>query len=222
MSEFIRPAAAPRSSSLQHALANEFVNNIVDELLDFDMAGINNNIGGLGWFIGRIDPGKIRNLPGPRFFIEPFRVARLAYIERRIDKDLDKFTLAKKIPRHAPFRPERRDKGRHHNQARVNHQFRNLANAADILNPVRILKAEIAIEPVTHIVEVAKLMVEADGVKMTGIPIKMSRTPGKIETSSPDFGSHTREIMLELGYSEKEITRFLKDGLILESPADYS
>ena len=57
---------------------------------------------------------------------------------------------------------------------------------------------------------------------MTGIPIKMSRTPGKIKTGSPDFGSHTREIMLEHGYSENEITRLLEDGLILETPAEYN
>jgi len=66
-----------------------------------------------------------------------------------------------------------------------------------------------------------KMEVDADGVKMAGIPIKMSRTPGEIEKGAPDFGTHTREIMSEYGYSDDEIEVMLKAGTILETPAEY-
>lgn len=44
--------------------------------------------------------------------------------------------------------------------------------------------------------------------KTFGIPIKLSRTPGSIKTAPDDFGESTHEILLELGYSRKEIEGF--------------
>ena len=67
-----------------------------------------------------------------------------------------------------------------------------------------------------------EMLVEADGVKMTGIAIKLSRTPGSIERGVPDFGSHTREIMSEHGYSGEEIEAMLEAGTILVTPTKYS
>ena len=66
------------------------------------------------------------------------------------------------------------------------------------------------------------MQVEADGVKMAGIPIKLSRTPGRVARGCPDFGTHTREVMSEYGYSDDEIEALLKAGTILEKPAEYS
>ncbi|MGE3843642.1 MAG: CoA transferase, partial [Vicinamibacterales bacterium] len=38
-----------------------------------------------------------------------------------------------------------------------------------------------------------------------GIPIKMSDTPGRMESAPPRFGEHNRAVLVELGYSEGAI-----------------
>ncbi len=41
--------------------------------------------------------------------------------------------------------------------------------------------------------------------KTLGIPVKLSETPGSIRTPPPVFGQNTAAILMELGYTEKEI-----------------
>ena len=44
---------------------------------------------------------------------------------------------------------------------------------------------------------------------------KLSRTPGNCErTPSISIGQHTKEILLEVGYSQAEIQELLKDGVV--------
>jgi crotonobetainyl-CoA:carnitine CoA-transferase CaiB-like acyl-CoA transferase len=51
-------------------------------------------------------------------------------------------------------------------------------------------------------------------INQTGIPIKFSRTPGKIELAPPTLGQDTSEILSELGYTESEIASLKDDSII--------
>lgn len=55
----------------------------------------------------------------------------------------------------------------------------------------------------------------AGKVKSLGLPIKFSETPGEVRRSAPVLGEHTREVLLESGYSEEEITELLRKEAIV-------
>ena len=51
-------------------------------------------------------------------------------------------------------------------------------------------------------------------VKQLGIPIKLSKTPGRIRSLAPLPGEHTDEILTGLGYSKDEIDQLEEKGII--------
>jgi crotonobetainyl-CoA:carnitine CoA-transferase CaiB-like acyl-CoA transferase len=51
-------------------------------------------------------------------------------------------------------------------------------------------------------------------LKAIGVPVKLSETAGSIRTPPPDFGEHTSAILSELGYSEQDIARLMKQEVI--------
>jgi crotonobetainyl-CoA:carnitine CoA-transferase CaiB-like acyl-CoA transferase len=51
-------------------------------------------------------------------------------------------------------------------------------------------------------------------VNTLGLPVKFSRTPGKVKTGAPIFGQHTRKILSDLGYEASEITSLIEDGTV--------
>jgi crotonobetainyl-CoA:carnitine CoA-transferase CaiB-like acyl-CoA transferase len=51
-------------------------------------------------------------------------------------------------------------------------------------------------------------------VKQTGNPIKLSDTPLKIKSLSPTCGQHTRDILIEAGYSREQIDKFYNKGIV--------
>ena len=51
--------------------------------------------------------------------------------------------------------------------------------------------------------------------KVTGSPLKMSKTPGIVRNPAPDLGQHNEEILCDLiGYSKEEV-RKLKDEKVI-------
>ena len=52
-----------------------------------------------------------------------------------------------------------------------------------------------------------EMEVELDGVRMLGIPVKMSGTPGAIRRTAPEIGAHTAEVLREAGFTDEEIAR---------------
>jgi crotonobetainyl-CoA:carnitine CoA-transferase CaiB-like acyl-CoA transferase len=55
---------------------------------------------------------------------------------------------------------------------------------------------------------------QAGRVRQIGVPIKFSETPGEVRTPAPEIGEHTEEILKELGFSQGEIDRLRKGGVI--------
>jgi len=51
-------------------------------------------------------------------------------------------------------------------------------------------------------------------IKQAGIPIKFSRTQGSIGRHPPLLGEHTREVLLQLGYSEDDLKRLKEEEAI--------
>ncbi len=54
----------------------------------------------------------------------------------------------------------------------------------------------------------------AGKIKMLGIPIKLSGTPGAITLPPPALGQHTEEILNSLGYGSPEISRLQQEKII--------
>jgi crotonobetainyl-CoA:carnitine CoA-transferase CaiB-like acyl-CoA transferase len=54
-------------------------------------------------------------------------------------------------------------------------------------------------------------------VRVVGFPVTMSQTPWKIHRPCPELGEHTREVMLEIGYTEDEINRLLQKNICREA-----
>ena len=61
-----------------------------------------------------------------------------------------------------------------------------------------------------------EMVIEDDWYKMTGTPIKFSRTPGSVRHKPPKFGQHTREILHEFDFSDQEVQELLAADTALE------
>ena len=78
--------------------------------------------------------------------------------------------------------------------------------------PVRSLPEVLAHPHTLH----RQMVVETeDGYKGTGIPVKLSRTPGRIAHRAPRFGEHTREILHAHGYNDAAIQTLLAEGIVM-------
>ena len=54
----------------------------------------------------------------------------------------------------------------------------------------------------------------AQGVRMTGIPVKLSATPARLRRHPPLAGEHTREILREHGYDDAAVAAFERSGVV--------
>jgi crotonobetainyl-CoA:carnitine CoA-transferase CaiB-like acyl-CoA transferase len=75
-------------------------------------------------------------------------------------------------------------------------------------------------EALTHPQTLARGMVvdlvhpEAGATRALGCPLHFSATPARVDRPAPLLGEHTREVLRECGYTEKEIERFIADGVV--------
>jgi alpha-methylacyl-CoA racemase len=53
---------------------------------------------------------------------------------------------------------------------------------------------------------------ELGPVRLLGVPVKLSRTPGEPDRPAPALGEHTREVLAEAGLGEEEIASLIESG----------
>lgn len=63
-----------------------------------------------------------------------------------------------------------------------------------------------------------KMVVEVEGQRFLGVPVELSRTPGRPRGPAPTFGTHTIAILEELGYTPGEIESLTRSGAALTAP----
>jgi formyl-CoA transferase len=51
-------------------------------------------------------------------------------------------------------------------------------------------------------------------LRVQGLPVTLSRTPGAIRTPAPEAGEHTDAILAELGYGPADVTALRRDGAV--------
>jgi crotonobetainyl-CoA:carnitine CoA-transferase CaiB-like acyl-CoA transferase len=76
---------------------------------------------------------------------------------------------------------------------------------AQVIDDPRIVENEYIV-PVDH--------PKVGRVRMMGVPIKLSMTPGSIRRPSPSLGEHTDEVLGELGYSPGDIEQLRSEAVI--------
>ena len=66
----------------------------------------------------------------------------------------------------------------------------------------------------------AKMVVELDGYRGTGIPIKLGRTPGSVRSTPPHYGSATRNVLASLGYDRGQVEELICDKIAFTERAE--
>jgi len=54
----------------------------------------------------------------------------------------------------------------------------------------------------------------AGEIRVTGVPVKLTRRPGSVQRPPPILGEHTEEILSEIGYDRKQIDEFRSKGVV--------
>ena len=98
------------------------------------------------------------------------------------------------LARHAPLGAERRDERHQHDQAGIDHQLRDLGDAADVLDPVGVGEAEVLVEAVADVVAVEQVGVAAERVQPLLDQVGDGRLAGAGQAGEPQ---HARLLALE-------------------------
>jgi crotonobetainyl-CoA:carnitine CoA-transferase CaiB-like acyl-CoA transferase len=83
-----------------------------------------------------------------------------------------------------------------------------------------VLEVEEALE--SELVRAREMVLEfeqpgAGTVRGLGMPVKLSRTPGRVRRGGPSLGEHTAEVLRESGFADAEIAALLESGAVAEA-----
>lgn len=86
------------------------------------------------------------------------------------------------------------------------------------------LEGGVAVAPILTVPEALEhpqvaareMIIEEGEYKAIGIPVKMSRTPGRMSRLPPKYAEHNREVLSAAGFSDDEINRFIEKGVLRE------
>jgi len=128
----------------------------------------------------------------PRFETMPQRLAHYDELKLLIDQVVPKWTRAEVIRR----------------MTEVGIPSGPINTVGEILEDPQIKAREMVYELIHP---------EYGPLRVLGIPIKLSETPGALELAPPQLGQHNREILSTLGYDEKSIAEFQAREIICEA-----
>jgi formyl-CoA transferase len=82
--------------------------------------------------------------------------------------------------------------------------------------PIYTMDKVFADPQVQHVQAAAEVESKALGRKLRLVnqPVKLSRTPAKLVSATPERGEHSEEILLEAGFNSEEIGKFKSEGII--------
>ncbi len=106
-------------------------------------------------------------------------------------------------------------------QAHTIDEWERILNAAGIpCGPIYRIDQALEHPQVRHRQMVVELPHPAMGtVRLLGLPVKLSETPGAIRLAPPLLGQHTDEVLREIGISDDELRRLREHGVIGSGPA---
>src|SRR6185312_4348876 len=126
---------------------------------------------------------------------------------------------------HADYqKAESRAKNRQALNAELNKEFAKKSSAewVEILNeagvpsgPIYRMDKVFADPQVKHVQAAAEVTSRKLGkLRLVNQPVKLSRTPAKLLTASPERGEHTEEVLQELGFSSEDVKTLKSKGII--------
>jgi crotonobetainyl-CoA:carnitine CoA-transferase CaiB-like acyl-CoA transferase len=65
----------------------------------------------------------------------------------------------------------------------------------------------------THVAH-RDMLVECEGHRAPGIPVKLAQTPGRVARRPPRFAEHAREILAQAGFDQAAIDRLIEAGVV--------
>jgi len=128
----------------------------------------------------------------PRFDTMAGRLSNYAELRAILDRELRKLTRAE--------------------------AFELLAKYELPVGPINTV-AEILEDPHIHAREMVQELThpEYGPLRYVGIPVKLSGTPGTMQSPPPRFGEHNRDVLRELGFSDRAIDQFSADKVVQET-----
>lgn len=114
---------------------------------------------------------------------------------------------------------------RQQNRDALNEIIREKLSRVDgVAFALELLKSGLPCGPVLDTGQVAEsahtkargMIYEKDWYKGMGTPVRLSRTPGGLKTTPPKFSAHTREVLVENGFTPEQIEKLAAAGVLVE------